>query len=140
MEPSGANLNAAGSNTQFVHVEEEEDESDDESMMERCDDVSDATSAMIRVDGSEATSIMRGDDATSQSESVMERVEATESDLSSSMGAPQPLVTAQVPKELRQLGRTQGSVADLGVATHLGNKSLETQVRSTSNMATIKQF
>ena len=93
-EPSGANLNAAGSNTQFVHVEEEEDESDDESMMERCDDVSDATSAMIRVDGSEATSIMRGDDATSQSESVMERVEATESDLSSSMGAPQPLVTA----------------------------------------------
>lgn len=91
-EASGANLNAAGSTTQFVNVEEEEDESDDESLMERCDDVSDATSAMIRVDASEATSIMRGDDATSQSESVIERVEVDSA----------PFVeSAQVPKELR---------------------------------------
>ena len=77
-----------------MQVEEGSEESDeDASVMQRMEAESDATSAIIRVQESEATS---------QSESVMQRVDddddqtgkAKDSDNSSS-----------VPRELRQLGR-----------------------------------
>ena len=65
----------------------------------------------------------------------MERVDAASSAVSS-VAELANKDQQSLPKELRELGRAQGSVANLNVGS-MANKSLETQVRSTNNMATI---
>lgn len=71
-------LKAVGSSTQFVRVEEDDNESDDESVMQRVqDDASDGESVMRRGGGDDddEQSVMRrgGDDVSDTSESVMRR-------------------------------------------------------------------
>ena len=98
--------------------------------MERVEAESDATSAIIRVEESETTSIAR-DEVTSQSESVMERVNDlpdkahTNKDLSS------------VPKELRSLGRTQASAANIGLSSIDNSKTLGRTQASAANLGIV---
>ena len=98
--------------------------------MERVEAESDATSAIIRVEESETTSIVR-DEATSQSESIMERVE----DLPDKAVNNKDLST--VPKELRTLGRAQASAANLGLSSIDNSKTLGRTQASAANLGIV---
>ena len=93
------------------------------SVMRRAEDASDASESVMQRAGD--------DDATSMSESVMQLVEDDGSAVSSSGTGGKH---SNVPKELRGLGRAQGSVATLGNA--MSQQQFSNQVRSTANLAT----
>ena len=91
-----------------------DDDDDDESVMQRLED----------------------DDGTSSKSSVMQLIKDNGSSSTQSFHANPN--SYNVPKELRGLGRDQGSVADL-TGGSLSKASLGAGVRSTTNMATAKQ-
>ena len=132
-----------------MRVEEDEAESDDESVMERvADDAASEDQSVMRMadDASDMSeSVMRrGDAASEMSESVMQRADG-ESDASESVmrrGDDEDTSSSgtggrhsNVPKELRGLGREQKSTATLGntfSANSLGGNQF---VRSSANLA-----
>lgn len=74
------------------------------------------------------------DDATSQSESIMQRAEDDDSSAGGNSFNRNPSST-HVPKELRTLGRDQGSVSNLGVG-NFSSANLGSGIRSTANLKT----
>lgn len=76
------------------------------------------------------------DDATSQSESIMQRADDDDSSAGGNSFNRNPSAT-NVPKELRSLGRDKGSVLNLG-AGNFSSANLGNGVRSTANMQTVK--
>lgn len=102
------------------------EDSDDESQMQRVEDdaMSDATSVMQRVDV---------DDGTSSKSSVMQLVKDSGSSSTQSFNANPN--SYNVPKELRGLGRDNGSVADL-TGGQMSRAALGSGVRSTANLNT----
>ena len=103
-------------------------EDDDGSVMIVGDDMTSMSGSVMQRVGA--------DDATSQSASVMERVVDDESSQMSSVkvvgNGPSHAV---VPKELRALGRAQESYTNLG-KRGLGAQDLQNQIRSTANLQT----
>ncbi len=72
------------------------------------------------------------DDATSQSESIMQRADDDDSSAGGNSFNRNPSAL-HVPKELRSLGRDKGSVSNLGVG-NFSSANLGQGVRSTTNM------